>query len=74
MDFGAVAGVASTVIPVASIVSSAVNQIIRDKTAQEVQLPQWLLGLASVLNILSANLDKAAQLFGMFRGAGKKAE
>ena len=66
-DIGAVLSVASAVIPAASAVSSAVNHTIRQKTAAEAEIPKWFLGLASVLNLLSVNLDKAMQIIRMFK-------
>lgn len=61
-DFAALMGLASVVIPVASAIASAVNHVIREKMAAEEELPKWLLNSAAVLNVLSVNLDKAAQL------------
>lgn len=67
-DLTSFLSVASVVIPAASALASAVNQVIRDKTAAEADMPAWLLHAAAVLNVLSVNLDKAAQLVKMARG------
>lgn len=67
IDIGTVLSLASAVIPAASAVSSAVNHTIREKTAAEQPLPKWFIGVASVLNVLSVNLDKALQLLKMFK-------
>lgn len=61
MDFSAILHIASVVIPVASAVASGVNHAIRERMAAEEEVPAWLLRTAAVLNVLSVNLDKAAQ-------------
>lgn len=61
-DLAALMGLASVVVPVASAIASAVNHVIREKMAAEEEVPAWLLSSAAVLNVLSINLDKAAQL------------
>lgn len=67
MDVSSVFGAASVVIPAASAIASAVNHTIREKQAAEAPVPKWFLGFASVLNVLSVNLDKALQLFKLFK-------
>ena len=62
---------AGTVIPLFSIVSSGVIQYIRMQLEDGSEVSKGLLRLASFLNVVSVNLDKAAHLRKMAKGAAK---
>lgn len=61
----AIIGVVGFVI---SLVSSVMNQLIRLKTDRKEPVSTTLLAIASVLNVIAANFDKANQLMRMARG------
>jgi hypothetical protein len=62
MTLDSLTGLAGVVIPLASVVASAVNHFIRDTQAKGEAVPEWLLKAAGILNVLALNGDKALQL------------
>jgi len=57
------------IVTLLSLLSSFVNHVIRTKQANGAVVSNLLLGTGTVLNIGSANLDKAIQLAKQLRGA-----
>jgi hypothetical protein len=53
---------AGVVIPLASVVASAINHHVRETQGKGEVVPEWMLKLAGVLNVLALNGDKALQL------------
>ena len=55
-------------IPMISLLASMMNQAIRSLTDSGTVVPQWILSIAAIVNVLSVNIDKAIQLFRGYRG------
>lgn len=53
---------AGIVIPVASLLASAVNQYIRGCQEKGEAVPAWLLHASGILNVCALNGDKAMQM------------
>ena len=60
--------IVGALVPLLSALSSWVNHVIRTKEAKSEAVSPALLGVGSVLNVLSVNLDKAVQLRNMMKG------
>lgn len=60
--------VATAVVTISSLLASGVNWLIRVRTSSGRKVPPFVLALASVLNTVSMNLDKAVQQVNMARG------
>lgn len=50
------------VVPLASVLASALNQYVRDAQAKGEVVPAWLLHVAGLLNVTALNGDKAMQM------------
>ena len=50
------------VVPLASVVASALNHYVRDAQAKGVVVPAWLLHVVGMLNVAAMNGDKAMQM------------
>jgi len=68
LDLTTLLATATTVIPLASAIASAVNHAIREKRAAGETVPAWALNVAAALNVLAVNLDKTAQLVKLAKG------
>lgn len=54
--------VVGVVVPVASVVVSALNHYVRDAQAKGEVVPAWLLHVIGMLNVAAMNGDKAMQM------------
>ena len=62
MSIEQITGLAGVVIPLASVVASAINHHIREMQGKGEVVPEWLLKFAGALNVLALNGDKALQI------------
>lgn len=62
MSIDQITALAGVVIPLASVLASAVNHHIREMQGKGEVVPEWLLKAAGILNVLALNGDKALQL------------
>lgn len=69
MSIDQLTGLAGVIIPLASVIASAVNHYVREAQAKGETLPEWLLKLAAALNILALNGDKALQIAKVVKAA-----
>ncbi len=53
---------AGVVIPLASVVASAINHHVRETQGKGEVVPEWMLNLAGILKVLALHGDKALQL------------
>lgn len=68
VDVQKVLAVIGAVTPIASIISSRVNQQIRELRADSQEVPKWLLQVGIVLNLCAINPDKVGQYRDMGKG------
>lgn len=64
----AIATLVGVVVPIASIVCSAVNARIRSAVEHGYRVPRWLLVLTATANLTALNLDKVPQMARGYRG------
>lgn len=61
VDIQKILAIVGTVTPLASILSSKVNQQIRELRASDQDVPKWLLQMGILLNLFAINADKVGQ-------------
>ena len=62
MTLESLTALAGVVIPLASVIASAINHHVRETQAKGDVVPEWLLRLAGIVNALALNGDKALQI------------
>ena len=62
MSFEHLMGMVGVVVPIASVVVSALNHYVRDMQAKGEAIPAWLLHVIGMLNVAAMNGDKALQM------------
>lgn len=62
MDINALIHLAGALVPLFSAVSSFVNHVVRQMQADGRQVPPFIAGASSVLNVGALNIDKAVQM------------
>lgn len=72
MDINAIIHLAGALVPLFSAVSSFVNHVIRQMQANGRQVPPFIAGASSVLNVGALNIDKAVQMAQLVKAMSAK--
>ncbi len=70
-DHMSVLGLLGAVVPVASGLSSFLNQMVRAKMEAKQEIPAWLLQACAVVNVIALNGDKVVQMMKASKKGGK---
>lgn len=73
IDIHTILEIAGALVPLFSAIGSFFNHLIRQQQAAGAEVNKALVGVNTVVNAIALNVDKAAQMGQMFKGARKAA-
>lgn len=72
MDLNAIIHLAGALVPLFSAASSFLNHVVRQMQANGHQIPPFIAGTSTVLNVGALNIDKAVQMAKLVKALNTK--